>query len=96
MEHHTAPLGLVAKLLRWTQDFVAMPGRVRRLAEGVEEDRDKRPKCTSCGAGRVGELFRIPREHNYNGGTCDRCGRKFYVSVQGGAPGGLLPDEFHD
>lgn len=89
MEMGSPPLGPIAKLLRWSADFVAMPSRIRVIAGDVAADRDPRPVCLSCGEGRVGSVKREPT----NGfdrivGTCEKCGAG-WILAKGGIAGPL-------
>lgn len=85
------PLGPIARFIAWAAAFLAMPGRIKMLAEARGADSDKRPVCTSCGQGRIGNLQAIPGESNYSAGTCDKCGIRFYVAANGSGLNGLYP-----
>lgn len=72
------PLGLLAKIGRWLVDAAKAPGRIRVLAEDAAADRDKRPVCRSCGAGRIGDTKAISSS-GFIGvyGVCDGCGTRW-------------------
>lgn len=79
------PLGLIGKALKWFADLAAMPGRLRALSESVQSDQDARPKCMSCGIGRVGDLSEVaPNSYPvvYQG-TCNKCGKGWTLTREG-------------
>ena len=68
----------------WFADLFAMPGRIRQLVEGVERNGDARPKCASCGHGRVGNLNQVHREGWVRTlGTCESCGKVWQTTQNG-------------
>ena len=87
------PLGLLARVFGWFSDLAKAPGRIRVLAEQKAAESDPRRVCPSCGKGRIGDLTRIANDANWCAGTCDACGKRFYVAQHGGELGGLLADQ---
>jgi hypothetical protein len=80
--HPHAPVSFFLKIARWIGDFIAVPGRLRRLAEATEADADVRLKCMSCGTGRVGEI-RTHVVDAYSGyaGRCADCRTWWWVDL---------------
>lgn len=84
MDPVTPPIGAFVKFFGWFADFLAMPGRVKMLADGLKASGDVRTRCTSCADGRVGDLEDV--ETSYLGstrGTCDRCGKRWLLRANG-------------
>jgi len=84
MVHHV-PIGIFARIGRWFADFMAVPGRIRKLAEQGEFESDKRLVCTSCGTGHVGNFRKVPAgEWGPNTvGACDNCKTQWVVNDAG-------------
>lgn len=65
------PFVQIGKLFGWFKELVAMPARVRSLEEGAAQADDPRPRCTSCGTGRVAVTDRVEQDHHsYTRGKC--------------------------
>ena len=74
-------LRVIASAFKWLRDFFAMPGNVRKLADALKSEVDRRLICRSCGTGRVGTLT---SEIGMGGpvvfGTCALCGLEWTLS----------------
>lgn len=85
---------LIGKIWRWCRDLVLVPGRLRTLSEQAEADADARPKCRSCGTGRIGDI-KVNTKEGFVGvfGRCDQCGVRWALHPNTGEPQHPAPDQ---
>lgn len=83
------PVSRFSKIRTWISDLLAMPRRVRRIAHAMDQGRDPRPVCRSCGSGRIGSLRTSSDIFVVSVGACSKCGAQFSVD-QNGVVGRLL------
>ncbi len=83
------PVSRFFKIKVWISDVIAVPRRVRRIAHALDQERDPRPICRSCGSGRIGSLRPSRDIFVVSIGACSKCGAQFSVD-ENGAVGRLL------
>jgi len=99
LDPHASP-SLIMKVFGWFSDFIAMPGRVKRLDADLTESSDARLKCPSCGTGRIGDLHMISppamggHQVHQEAGICSSCHKTYWLQFNPPRVDGMIQPSY--
>ena len=82
MSPPVAPLGIIAKVLRWFRDQFPASMRISRVST---KTLDHRKRCRRCEMGYIGNEQRVLTSGSLVVGTCSKCRQRWIMSPETGA-----------